>query len=403
MNRHLRIRTPFRSAILTTILTAMTLLMLGLLAGCSSDETNLTAASLTGSDDYEQMDLSQTYGGLTSTDEEEAFGDEALKALMLAEEQDVVEDPLAMDPMVLALEEMGRQPSDGDLRERPKFTYLRLRWGMLRGPDDTLRVEPPCDLTEWTGELHTDRGLVVVKRLIRFERPFDHVIFPRLDHKTVAFVSHTTCHFDGLVIQIIERPEDADLVNTEPNMLHINTPGFSGDFEVAQLARMDEVFEIDDQGNRFQMTGFSLSDIELCPKGFLSGRYRHVPADRPDTTAADRPGELYGTYAGVWTTLTGRVHGFLRGGYGVTAEGDRVFIGKYIDRRGRFMGLIRGGWNPADEEHDLAEFLGKWVSRSGNVEGLLGGQAHSVEDYPGGFFVGRWTTLCDDEAVNLVQ
>jgi hypothetical protein len=233
----------------------MALLMVGLLAGCSSDDTDPTAASQTGFDNYEQMDLSQTYGGLTETDEEEAFGDEALKAMMLAEEQDVVDDPLAMDPLVLELEELGRQPSDGDLRERPKFTYLRLRWGMLRGPDDTLQVEPPCDVTNWTGELHTDRGLVVVKRLIRFERPLDHVIFPRLDHKTVAFVSHTTCHFDGLVIQIIEPPEGTDPGTTEPNMLHINTPGFSGDFEVALLAQMDEVFEVDDKGNRFQMCG----------------------------------------------------------------------------------------------------------------------------------------------------
>jgi hypothetical protein len=93
----------------------------------------------------------------------------------------------------------------------------------------------------------------------------------------------------------------------------------------------------------------------------------------------------------------------MRGGYGVTEEGERVFIGKYINRHGRFMGLIRGDWYPADEERDLAEFRGQWISYGGNVEGLLGGQAHPVEDYPGGFYVGRWTTLCDDEAENLVQ
>jgi hypothetical protein len=379
------------------------LLSLGLLAGCSGDESDLTTASLTGADDYSQFDFSQTYGGLTDTDEEEAFGDEALKAMMLAEEQEVVDDPMAMDPVVLEMEERSRHMERHEEGERPRFTYLRLRWGMLRGPDDTLRVESPCDVTDWTGELHTDRGIVVVKRLIRFERPMDHVIFPRLNRKTVAFVSHTTCHFDGLVIQIIERPDDADSEYAEPNMLHINTPGFSADFEVAHLGDVDEVFEVDDQGNRFQMTGFSLSDIEICPKGFLSGRYRQVRADRPDTVDHDRPGELYGTYAGAWTTLTGRVRGFLRGGYGVTEDGQRIFIGKYIDRRGRFMGLIRAGWNPADEEHDLADFLGHWRGRRGNMEGVLGGQAHPVEDYPGGFIVGRWTTFCDDEAEDTIQ
>lgn len=386
-----------------TFIAVGALLTLGLMAGCSSDESDLTTAPLAAADDYSNLDFSQTYGGLTATDEDEAFGDEALKLLMLAEEQDMVDDPLATDPVVLEMEERSRHMDRYEEGELPKFTYMRLRWGMLRGPDDTLRVEPPCDVTDWTGELHTDRGLVVVRRLIRFERPRDHVIFPRLNHRTVAFVSHTTCHFDGLVIQIIERPEDNDQDNPEPNILHINTPGFSGDFEVSSLAEMDEVFDVDDRGNRFQMTGFSMRDIETCPKGFLSGRYRHVRRDRPDTTVSDRPGEIYGTYVGVWTTLTGRVHGFLRGGYGLTEDGHRVFIGKYINRRGHFMGLIRGGWNPADEEHDLAGFLGKWVSRDGNVEGVLGGEAHPVEDYPGGFFVGRWTTLCDDEVEGLIQ
>ena len=74
------------------------LFALGLLAGCSGDESDLTTASLTGADDFSRFDFSQTYGGLTATDEEEAFGDESLKAMLLAEEQDIVDDPLAMDP-----------------------------------------------------------------------------------------------------------------------------------------------------------------------------------------------------------------------------------------------------------------------------------------------------------------
>ena len=72
-------------------LVAGALLTLGLLAGCSSDESDLTTAPLTATDDYSQLDFSQPYGGLTATDEDEAFADEALKALarvaLLAQEQ----------------------------------------------------------------------------------------------------------------------------------------------------------------------------------------------------------------------------------------------------------------------------------------------------------------------------
>ena len=102
---------------------------------------------------------------------------------------------------------------------------------------------------------------------------------------------------------------------------------------------MDEVFEVDEMGNRIQLNGFGLEDIEVCPKGFLSGRYRHVPAADPGIEAVEGEGERYGSYAGAWYTLDGRIRGFMRGGYGVNAEGERVFIGKFIDRRGRFQGL----------------------------------------------------------------
>ena len=173
--------------------------------------------------------MDQAYGGLTATDEEVAFGDEALKAMMLAEDQEAVIDPLADDPVVLEMEERSRHRERYGEGERPRFTYLRLRWGMLRGPEDSTTVERPCDMTDWTGTIRTDRGLVVVKRMIKFEFPADHVVFPRLDPQTVAFVSRTWCHFDGLVIQIIEPPvDDAAPRPRSPNKLYIDTPLYPG-------------------------------------------------------------------------------------------------------------------------------------------------------------------------------
>jgi len=373
---------------------------LGLLAGCSADGDGPVSAGQTGSDDFENMDFSQPYGGLTATDEPAAFDDASLQAMMIAEDGELVEDEFASDEDVQALMAEGQLPGDAHDTARPRFTFLRLAWGMVRGPGDTLG-EPsgPCDVVEWTGEIHTDRGIVLVRRVMRFEEG-DHLVRPRLDRRTVAFVSNTTCGFDGLLLQIIERPADHDPENTEPNRLHINTGPFSGVYEIDGLAGLSEIHEIDDAGNLFQLNGFNLSDVDYCPKGFLSGRYRILDGE---TGSLDEPGNAVGKMAGAYLGLNGRIRGFMMGAYGFDEQGERVFYGKYIDRLGRFRGLLRGTWVAGDGEDHLAGFEGHWVTRNGNREGLLGGLAHAVEGYPGGFYEGRWTTVCDDEAEDQVQ
>lgn len=384
-----------------TTLMLMLLVSIGLFAGCSDNDSSLTTTSTTATDNYDGIDFSLPYGGLTASDESEAFGDDALKAMMYSEDGEMVEDQYANDPDVLELVGMGGDPSDPENPARPRFTFLRMRWGMVHGPDDSLSVpEGGCGVTDWDGEIHTDRGIVLVRRVIAFENPYDRLIRPRLNRKTVAFVSKTACHFDGLVIQIIERPADVDEKNLEPNMLHINTASYSGSFAVSELSQIDEVFHVGNDGNKFQMNGFTLSDIDYCPKGFLSGRFRTMPVEEADTMLVedDRPGQRLGKFAGLWTSLEGRTNGFLRGGYGLNEEGNRVFFGKYITRAGQFRGLLVGTWEPAEDEAMMASFSGRWVNAAGTVEGILGGQAHPVQDYPGGFFEGRWTTLCDDQA-----
>jgi len=392
----------------TRLMTLLALLLgLLLMIGCSNDADSPLAADPSGGDDYESLDFNDPHGGLTASDEEEAFGDPSLKAMLLAEDGEIVDDPLALDPEVLALEEAGRRTGGMHERHRPRFTYLRLRWGMLRGPDDSVSIEPPCDVVDWTGEIHTDRGLVVVKRVIRFERPYDHIIWPRLNPRTVAFQSRTGCHFDGLVLQIIERPEvgeDAtDVEPEQPNQLHINLPHYTATFDVADLAKLDLIEDVTESGAQIQLTGFKLQDIDVCPKGFLSGRWRRLTRD-PSLAVTDTVdhGVRMGSLAGAWYSLDGRIKGFLRGGYGVDADGQRVFRGKAIDRRGRFHALLAGTWEPAAGD-DLASFRGDWILASGRVEGILGGTAQPVDGYPGGFFTGRWTTLCDDEAESAVR
>ena len=264
--------------------------------------------------------------------------------------------------------------------------------------NDSFTIEPPCDVLDWTGTLQVDRGIVLIRRVVLFERPFDSVVRPRPDRQTVAWNSHTGGHYDGLVVEIIEPPlaEVDSLVS--PNMFHVDMPGFQGSFPVSELADMDELIEVDDLGNRLSINGFTLEDIDLCPKGFLSGRYRIMNRVAPDSVDTGDHGERLGAFAGAQYGLHGRIDGFMRGGYGLDSAGKRVFVGKFIDRQGRFGGLIGGTWEPAGNEGELASFRGEWVTRGGRVEGVLGGEAHPVEGYPGGFLVGRWTTSCDEEA-----
>jgi len=154
------------------------------------------------------------------------------------------------------------------------------------------------------------------------------------------------------------------------------------------------------------MNGITRSDIDDCPKGFLAGRYRVLPAELPDTNLEeeDRPGEQIGTFAGLWSTLGGRTRGVLRGGYGLDEDGNRVFFGKYIDRQGHFRGLLTGTWEPAEEDaRMLTEFNGRWVNRSGNNMGILGGHAYPVPEHAGGIFEGRWTELCDEPAEDEID
>lgn len=378
------------------------LLLAGLLAaGCSDDSA--APVETTATDDYSTLDFSDPYGGLTATDENAAFGDAALQMELLAEDAEVVADPVADDPEVLAIEAEGGDDSL-DPVERPVFTYVVLRWGMVHGPDDSLSaIESGCDVTDWTGALHVDRGALVVRRLLAFERPRDHVIFPRLDARTVGLVSHTGCHFDGLVLQILERPEDPNEVGWEPNLLHIDLGPYSADIPVADLAAMDRVTEIDALGNVFQITGFAMLDIVECAKGFVSGTWRPVPVSVDTTPADEDRGEHLGNFAGRWMDPTGLIRGFLRGGYGLDTEGNRVFVGKYIGRGGAFRGLLRGTWEPGETGTDLASFSGGWINAAGTMEGRIGGEAYPVEGVPGGYFAGRWAELCDEAAVAKVN
>jgi len=371
---------------------AMTLVLGLALAGCASEENGtITGSPQVGVDDYDHMDFNTDFGGLTATDEEEAFGDGFLLSLLAAEVDEEADDPLLLDPEVLQLEQMASQPAQPDHR-LPRFTFLRISWGLLEGEVDSLgRFAESIDLLDWTGMLRVDRGIVIVRRLVRFERPYDHLVYPRIDRRTVAWFSHTGRHFDGLLVEIIERPEDlADGDRLQPNRLHFVTGPFAQSFVVAELPGLDQVHPVEPADHGIHFTGFRLSDIAQCPKGFLSGIWISHESAR-------------GQFRGRWVGLLGHTHGFLRGAWGVNDEGERVFFGKYIGHRGRFQGFLTGTWEPVGDRPGHGIFRGQWANEEGGRQGVLGGRTFSLPTRPCGFFAGRWANDCDPAATDAIN
>jgi hypothetical protein len=360
------------------------------LGGCS-DEPAVTGTTVVGVDDYTALDLDAAYGGLTATDEPAAFGDPYFTAADFEDLDAASDDPLQNDPEVRAAEDAAGDPG---AQNRPDITVLRLTWGQLgAGVEDIVETD---DALDWSGMLRVDAGIAVVRRVILFERPRDHVVRPRINRHTVAWVSHTGPHYDGLIVEIIA-PRGTPGGNDDPGaasgddpvvpMLHLVTPLLELDIPLAALGGMDATHPVDDLGNALRLEGHRLADEELCPKGFLSGVW--VAEEDPESGAA-------GYFKGRWVGLWGHLNGHLRGVYGVDEAGEPVFYGKLISRSGRFQGLLRGTY-AIGEEPGHGVFDGVWVDDAETVQGRLGGEWIQMPERPAGFFSGRWATLCGEE------
>jgi hypothetical protein len=211
----------------------------------------------------------------------------------------------------------------------------------------------------------------------------------------VAWFSHTGGHFDGLLVEIIEPPRNGQDGGDPPpaNLLHIVTGPFERSFAVADLAQIDEIFEVEPEGNAVHLAGFTLGDLDPCPKGFLSG----VWLDDPDTD------DESGFFRGRWVGVHGIGMGHMMGQFGLDEDGNRMFFGKYINRSGEFMGLLAGTWKPSEEYPGHGSFVGHWTSDGETRDGVLGGRYLNLPEREGGFYQGRWAADCDDDAVEDIE
>ena len=382
-------------------LMAMMALLVWGASGCS-ESSGVTGETEVAIDDYDGMDMDKSNGGLTMTDETADFGDAYFEETAYLYEDADAEDPLEdVDPeLVSEVADYEAELVEGDPADpaRPTITVVRLLWGQLDG--DVADIDDGFDeVLDWSGMLRVDRGIAVVRRVILFERPWDSLVRPRIDRHTAAWISHTGPHYDGLLVEIIEPAVQPDASGELPpaNVLHLSTPQISLDIPMSEVDGLDETYPVDDFGNALSIEGHYLSDVDLCPKGFLSGVWVADPlVDAEGEVVAD------GYFKGRWMSIWGRVKGLLRGRYGVNDMGENVFFGKYVARNGQFRGLLSGTYGPTGEPGHGA-FEGRWINEAETVVGVLGGRYVRIEDRPGGFFAGRWATLCDLEAVESIE
>ncbi|MEZ4403602.1 MAG: hypothetical protein R3B06_26495 [Kofleriaceae bacterium] len=299
-------------------------------------------------------DLELETGGLDTTDEAPAFGDDAEFTAAAIEPGAPVTDALDADPEVVRL------------RGAAGATRLRVAvvWGQL--PPDRAAAAAH----DWSGRITVSDGALVVRRTIGFEDATDAVA-ARTARDEVAFTSVTRPFADGLVLEVLTTATDLRSVTlgyqSRDGVVAARLP-------LATLLAGTQVADVGTDGNRVMVTALRAGDP--CDHGLMRGRWHALRAD-------------LGRFLGVVADDDGAPIGHLRGIWGQRGAGDRVFFGKYVDTAGRFRGLLVGTY--AD-----GGFRGRWLIGTGDrgrVEGLF--RAGAPGEAIGGAFVGRWAeTSC---------
>lgn len=307
--------------------------------------------------------LEQENGGQTTTDEAPSFNDPGMEAIPHTQERP--EDTTLTDAMMRT--EMARPEG------RVAYRVLVL-WGDLprgvhalagveRGPVARPIAADPTTVTDWSGVVRVPDAVVGLQRTVRFDQ-LDRVL-PRPDRATVAFVSHTQPHVDGLVLNVLAPAPDANL--------EVHTRAMDGSVNLALAAREGVVRMLPDGQNGIAV--FAHAYRPDCAGGMLFGEWRSVS-------------DHLGFFRGRSVDRDGPADGALRGIFGTRRDGTQVLFGKQIDRDGRYDALLGGTYGEG-------RFQGRWRGRDGAEGELHGRYFDGPEANDGrGFFVGRWQAAC---------
>lgn len=297
--------------------------------------------------------LEQENGGLDTSDEAPMFDADQQFAAAEIEADTSVSDEMSADPVMTQLAAPGANVVARD---------LIIVWGRFPADRDATTGR------DWSGELRLSRGGMLVRRRIAFEQATDRVL-PRTSRDAISFTSVTRPAADGLALTVFDpQPGTANPLT----LTYTPLTGAAHTIDLAQLANGPIIVDVGD-GNRVLIAGHRSSDS--CAHGFLRGRWHAL------TPNVSR-------YLGVVANSRGEPVGHIRGIAGERQNGDAVMFGKFINREGQFMGLVRG-------TYENGRFVARWLDRQGDH-----GQLHGVY-FPGpneraGGFLGRWSeTSCD--------
>lgn len=296
--------------------------------------------------------LEEDNGGFDTADEALQFGTPDLFASAAIESDAAVADALATDPAIV------------DLQATAEAHTLVIVWGQL--PADPLAT----DARDWSGELRLSRGALVVDRTIAFEDATDRLL-PRQRRDAVAFASRTRPFVDGLVLTVLDPTPAA----AEPLTLTYAaaTGGATYTLDLSRLAAGPIVVDAGG-GNRIVATGVR-RELDPCAAGFMRGRWHQLTPH-------------VGAFLGGVADADGTPIGHVRGIYGERRSGAHVWFGKFIDRDGRFIGILGG-------EYRDGHFAGRWADRAGD-RGAVHGVYFEGPTLRAGGWAARWAeTTCD--------
>lgn len=197
----------------------------------------------------------------------------------------------------------------------------------------------------------------------------------------------TLCVFLALLTSIAGCISGGDDTDLEPDSaasaaeLEMANGGFTLANEAAEFG--DDPL-LQDAGN--QIVAAAIHNDDACDVGTMRGRWRNVAPN-------------LGHFVGMVADQGGQKVGHVRGIFGERRNGDRVVLGKFINRDGVFRGILSG-------TYDLdGHFRARWLARrAGDQLTNDGGRLRGVyvqgldKDPRDGVFLARWAeTACGDD------